>query len=186
MSSAAIPDDTVNAWAADEILAKWCSNGYIGVRFGGPALKVKRWLTEVGARRVSAARVVVRAADALERRCLVDGHRARAILVFMIWVLHRRAQRREAVRLAAAIRGLGLGRREVVCAALLDSRYVGQHHALSSSSKRASRRKTERKGRKKRVGESSFGCYGHEPILRWRARRSSTPPSAVVHHFIRK
>ena len=64
--------------------------------------------TEVGAGRVSAARVVVLAADALEGRGLVYRHGRCAVLVLLVRVLDRRAEGGEAVGSAGSVGGLGL------------------------------------------------------------------------------
>jgi hypothetical protein len=104
-----MPEETAKAWAAEDIFAMWCSvGGECGAGGAGTAGR-----TEMGAGRVSAAGVVVLAADALEGGRLVYRHGRGAVLVLVLRILHRRTQRGEAVRPAGPVGRVGLRRGEL-------------------------------------------------------------------------
>lgn len=64
--------------------------------------------------RIPTPRIIVLARNTFESSGLVDGHRTRAILIFLRWVLDRCAQCGETVRLAGSKWGFRLRGREVM------------------------------------------------------------------------
>lgn len=78
------------------------------------SVRLRHELTEMGPRRVPTTGVVVLAAYTFECSRLIDGHRARTILILVVRILHSCAQSREAVRLPGPHGRFGLRRGQIM------------------------------------------------------------------------
>lgn len=76
--------------------------------------KVELKLAQVRSCGVTAPRIIILSGYALEGRGLVDGNAAGAVLVFEVWVLYRRTEGREFVRLPGSHRRLWFRSGQVV------------------------------------------------------------------------